>query len=74
LKLVQSRSPPTLTITNAGIVKMAPATSASPTEAAVRMVFCSSTVPRKNGRRKAAIASTAAGKVAETVWPALKPR
>ena len=49
------------------IVKIAPATRASPTEAAVRAMFCSSTLPRRNGRRKAAMASTAAGKVADTV-------
>ncbi len=54
-------------MTKAGMVKIAPATSASPTVAAVRMVFCSRIDPRKNGRRKAAMASTAAGNVAETV-------
>ena len=61
-------------MTKAGTVKMAPAARASPTEAAVRMVFCSRTEPRKKGRRKAAMARTAAGNVAETVCPALKPR
>jgi hypothetical protein len=61
-------------MTKAGTVKIAPATNASPTAAAMRMVFCSRMVPRKNGKRNAAIAITAAGKVAETVMPALKPR
>jgi hypothetical protein len=56
------------------MVKIAPATSASPTEAAVRATFCSSTEPRKKGNRNAAIAMTAAGNVAEMVSPALRPR
>jgi len=58
----------------AGIVKMAPATSASPTDAAVRVMFCSSSVPRKAGMRNKAIAITAAGIVAATVCPARIPR
>ena len=32
-------------------------------------MFCSRTLPRRNGSRKAAIATTAAGKVADTVIP-----
>ena len=44
------------------------------TEAAVRVRFCSSTPPRKNGSRKRAMAITAAGIVAATVWPAFMPR
>src|SRR5947207_10221473 len=58
----------------AGMVKIAPATNASPTEAAVRVRFCSKTPPRKNGMRKSAIAITAAGMVAATVCPAFIPR
>jgi len=53
---------------------MAPAMSASPTEAAVRVMFCSSTPPRKAGRRNSAMAMTAAGIVAATVCPAFIPR
>jgi len=56
------------------MVKMAPATRASPTEAAVRAMFCSWMVPRNAGRRNSAIAITAAGMVAATVCPALIPR
>ena len=48
---------------------MAPATSASPTEAAVRAMFCSSMPPRNAGSRNSAMAITAAGMVAATVWP-----
>ena len=59
---------------NDGIVKIAPATSASPTEAAVRVMFCSSTPPRNRGTRNSARAITAAGMVAATVWPAFIPR
>src|SRR3989304_5582215 len=59
-------------MTNAGMVKIAPATSASPTDAAVRATFSSRIVPRKG--RSAAMATTAAGKVAETVRPAFIPR
>jgi len=59
-------------MTNAGIVKMAPATSASPTEAVVREIFSSSTEPPR--ARSAAIATTAAGNVAATVSPARMPR
>ena len=55
------------------MVKMAPATSASPTEAAVRAMFCSRMPPRKAGMRNSAIAITAAGMVAATVWPAFMP-
>ena len=59
-------------MTNAGIVKMAPATKASPTDAVVRAMFSSSTEPPRT--RSAAIATTAAGKVAATVRPARMPR
>ena len=59
-------------MTNAGIVKMAPATSASPTDAVVRAMFSSRIEPPK--MRSAAIATTAAGKVAATVRPARIPR
>ena len=59
-------------ITNAGIVKIAPATSASPTLAEVRATFSSRIVPLKG--RSAAIATTAAGKVAATVSPTFMPR
>ena len=59
-------------ITNAGIVKMAPATSASPTDAVVRVMFSSRIDPPRS--RNAAIATTAAGKVAATVRPAFIPR
>src|SRR3954470_2884057 len=59
---------------NAGIVKIAPATSASPTDAAVRTMFCSSSVPRNHGNRNSAMAMTAAGIVAATVCPARIPR
>jgi len=52
---------------NAGIVKIAPATSASPTAAVVRQVFSSRMVPLIP--RSAAIAMTAAGNVAATVIP-----
>src|SRR5579872_4076296 len=58
----------------AGMVKMAAATSASPTDAAVRTMFCSKTVPRKYGSRKSAMAITAAGMVAAMVCPAFIPR
>ena len=54
------------------MVKMAPATSASPTEAAVRVMFCSSTPPPMT--RKTAMAMTAAGMVAAMVCPAFMPR
>ena len=54
-------------MTNAGIVKIAPATNASPTEAAVRAIFCSRMPPRNAGMRNRAIAMTAAGEVAATV-------
>ena len=60
-------------MTNAGIVKIAPATSASPTEAVVREMFSSSTDPPPS-RRNAAMATTAAGNVAATVNPAFMPR
>ena len=53
---------------------MAPATSASPTEAAVRVMFCSRMPPRNAGMRNSAMAITAAGMVAATVWPAFIPR
>ena len=51
---------------------MAPATSASPTEAVVREMFSSRTDPPS--ARSAAIATTAAGNVAATVNPARIPR
>ena len=59
-------------MTNAGIVKMAPATSASPTDAVVRAMFSSSTDPPS--RRSTAMETTAAGKIAATVRPARMPR
>ncbi len=55
----------------AGRVKIAPATSASPTDAVVRAMFSSRIVPRRGLR--AAMATTAAGKVAATVSPAFIP-
>jgi hypothetical protein len=61
-------------MTKAGMVKIAPATNASPTLAVVRAMFCWRTLPRMKGKRKAAMAITAAGKVAEMVMPALSPR
>ena len=61
-----------LAIRNAGIVKIAPATSASPTAAVVRQVFSSRIVPFMP--RRIAIAMTAAGNVAATVMPATRPR
>jgi hypothetical protein len=64
----------TVTSRKAGMVKIAPAASASPTVPAARAMFCSRMVPRKNGSRKAASARIAAGKVAETVCPALRAR
>ena len=59
-------------IMKAGMVKMAPATSDSPTEAVVRARFSSRILPLKT--RRAAIATTAAGKVAATVSPTFIPR
>ena len=56
------------------MVKMAPAASASPTVPADRAMFCSSTLPRKNGSRNAASARMAAGNVADTVCPAFSAR
>ena len=58
-------------ITNAGIVKIAPAIRDSPTEAVVRAMFSSSIVPLKGLRT--AMATTAAGKAAATVSPAFMP-
>ena len=58
-------------MTKAGIVKIAPAISDSPTDAVVRAMFSSRIVPL-NGRRTA-IATTAAGKAAATVRPAFMP-
>ncbi len=58
-------------ITKAGMVKMAPATSASPTDAVVRAMFSSRIVPAIG--RRTAIATTAAGKVAAIVRPATMP-
>ncbi len=54
------------------MVKMAPAASASPTAPVVRAMFSSRMEPRK--KRSTAMAITAAGKVAATVMPALRPR
>jgi len=51
------------------MVKMAPATSASPPDAAVRAIFCFGTPPPPI-TRKTATAMTAAGMVAAIVWPA----
>ena len=59
-------------ITKAGMVKMAPATNDSPTEAVVRARFSSRMLPPKT--LSAAIATTAAGKVAATVRPTFMPR
>jgi len=59
-------------IMKAGIVKIAPATKDSPTEAVVRARFSSRMLPRKI--RSAAIATTAAGKVAATVIPTFMPK
>ena len=59
-------------MTKAGMVKIAPATNASPTEAAVRAMFSSRMLPLSS--RSAAIATTAAGNVAATVRPAFMPR
>jgi len=53
------------------MVKIAPATSASPTEAVVRAMFSSRIEPPNP--HKAAMATTAAGKVAATVRPAVMP-
>jgi hypothetical protein len=58
----------------AGMVKMAPATSASPTDAAVRAMFCSCSVPWNIDVRNRAMAITAAGIVAAMVCPALMPK
>ena len=58
---------------NAGSVKIAPAASASPTEAVVRAMFSSSRLPLKRPRMTT-METTAAGKVAATVWPARMPR
>ncbi len=55
----------------AGMVKMAPATNPSPTEAVVRAMFSSRMVPLKS--LSTAMATTAAGKVAATVRPARMP-
>ena len=59
-------------MTKAGMVKMAPATNDSPTDAVVRAIFSSRMLPRK--MRRTAIATTAAGKVAATVRPTFMPR
>src|SRR5947208_12660836 len=56
------------------MVKMAPETRASPTDAAVREIFCSRIPPRKPGSRNKAMAMTAAGIVAAMVCPAFIPR
>ncbi len=53
------------------MVKMAPATRPSPTEAVVLAMFSSRIVPLKG--RRTAMATTAAGKVAATVRPARMP-
>ncbi len=58
-------------MTKAGMVKMAPATSASPTEAVVRAMFSSRIVPPTG--RSAARATMAAGNVAAMVSPATIP-
>jgi hypothetical protein len=64
----------TLLVTDGRVEAVFDQTPSNPTEAAVRMVFCSWTAPRMMGWRKAAIARSAAGNVVETVCPALKPR
>ncbi len=59
-------------IMKAGMVKIAPATRDSPTEAVVRAMFSSRILPLKT--RRAAMATTAAGNVAATVRPTFIPR
>jgi hypothetical protein len=59
-------------ITNAGMVKIAPAATDSPIEPAVRAMFSSRMEPLK--MRSTAIPITAAGYVAAMVWPARRPR
>jgi hypothetical protein len=56
----------------AGTVKMAPAAKASPTAPVVRAMFSSRMLPLKSLRT--AMEMTAAGNVAATVMPALRPR
>jgi len=53
------------------MVKIAPATKASPTDAVVRAMFCSRTPPPSG--RKRANTITVAGNVAATVNPAFIP-
>ena len=57
-----------------GAVAAAGVLAAGLADVSSRVRFCSSTPPRKNGSRKRAIAITAAGIVAATVWPAFMPR
>ena len=59
-------------MTNAGMVKMAPAAMDSPIEPAVRARFSSRIEPPR--KRSAAMLITAAGYVAAIVWPARNPR
>ena len=56
------------------MVKMIPAASDSPAEAAVWTWFASRIVPSRNKPRKINIPMTAAGMEAETVIPAFKPK
>ena len=59
-------------MTNAGIVKTAPAATDSPIEPTVRAKFSSRSVPFM--RRRTAMPMTAAGYVAAIVMPAFRPR
>jgi hypothetical protein len=59
-------------MTNAGIVKIAPAATDSPIDPTVRAKFSSRRVPLK--MRRTAIPMTAAGYVAAIVMPAFRPR
>ncbi len=60
--------------TIAGIVKMIPAASDSPADAAVWTWFASRIVPFRKSPRRISIPTTAAGIDADTVIPALSPR
>ena len=61
------------TSSNAGIVKITPAASASPDDAAVWTMLFSRILERRK-RRRMAIEATAAGIEADTVIPAKSPR
>ena len=62
------------TKTSAGMVKMMPAASDSPAEAAVCAWLASSSRPGPCRRRSSNMDSTAAGMEADTVMPTLRPR